>query len=427
MDENTIIVIGAGPAGLMAAGQAAMCGAATMVLEKKSRPGRKLRLSGKGRCNITNRAPLSQFIAPFNSGGDFLRQAFARFFAPDLISFFHDLHLSTVTEPDGRVFPADNDARRVVDTLEGWVARAGARLITSVRVESLTIENHRITGVECRIDSPKNQPGHHRFYPAAAVIIATGGKSYPATGSTGDGYRLAESAGHTIIPPTPALVPIITAGDIPRRLQGLSLNNAGVRLIIDRKKQPARTGEILFTHYGLSGPLILSLSRKIVMALRDKQKIELVIDLFPDQDQNKLETSLLDLITRHGRQKISGLLKTFLPPKIIPLACEINGLALDKPGHQLTATERRRLVVWLKGISLEVVDHRDFNEAIITAGGIDTAQIDPRTMQSRLVSGLYFAGEVMDIDADTGGFNLQAAFSTGFVAGFSAARDVLHS
>jgi len=412
MTEQRVIVVGAGAAGLMAAGQAAEQGAGVLLLEKMRRPGRKLRITGKGRCNLTNTAPLSKFITRFGSDGQFLRQAFYRFFTPDLMAFFDDLNVPTVTQRGGRVFPASEEAQDVVDALARWVDRCGVRLQTQSPVEELIVEGKRVVGVRVI-----NGPVHR----AEAVIVATGGASYPATGSTGDGYHMAEAVGHTIAPIRPALVPLETAGDIAPRLQGLSLRNVSLHLLINGKKQAERFGEMLFTHFGLSGPIVLSLSRQIVDALRQGHKVTLSIDLKPALDEHKLDNRLLRDLDAHGKRHYRTLLKGLLPSKLIPVCTDLTSISPHKPGHQITSGERERLRTWLKDFRLEVNGYRSFAEAIITAGGVNVLEIDPRTMASRLVEGLYFAGEVLDVDAETGGYNLQAAFSMGWLAGRAAA------
>ena len=425
MTPHHVIVIGAGPAGLVAAGQAAEQGATVLLLEKMDRPGRKLRITGKGRCNLTNVAPLSDFVAHFGPNGRFLRQAFSRFFTPDLVAFLEGLGVPTVTERGGRVFPASQEATDIVDALLRWVRDRGVTLRTRSPVERLLVEGERVTGVRIagnQVSSEK--PGFsdsERLYRADAVIVATGGASYPATGSTGDGYRLAESVGHTVVPIRPALVPLETAGDVAPRLQGLSLRNVTVRLWVDGKKQGELFGEMLFTHFGLSRPTVLSLSRQTIDALRLGQSVRLSIDLKPALDERKLDARLLRDLDAHGKQQFRTLLKGLLPRKLIPVCLDLTGIPPEKLAHQITAQERKRLRAWLKDFRLQVTGHRSFREAIITAGGVDTREVDPRTMASRLVEGLYFAGEVLDVDADTGGYNLQAAFSTGWLAGRSAA------
>ena len=415
MAGRQVIVVGGGTAGLMAAGQAAELGAKVLLLEKMNRPGRKLRITGKGRCNLTNDAPLSESIAHYGSNGRFLRQAFFRFFTSELLAFFEALGVRTVTERGGRVFPASDQAQDVVDALMRWVGVRGVTLRTRSPVERLLVEGGRVVGVQVS-RSPD------QVYRADAVIVATGGASYPGTGSTGDGYRLAESVGHAVVPIRPALVPLETAGDVAPRLQGLSLRNVTLRLWVNGKKRAETFGEMLFTHFGLSGPIVLSLSRQVVDALHLGQSVILSVDLKPALDEHKLDARLLRDLDAHGKQQFRTLLKGLLPRKLIPVCIDLTGISPDKAGHQITAQERKRLRTWLKDFRLEVTGYRPFSEAIITAGGVDTREVDPRTMASRLVEGLYFAGEVLDVDADTGGYNLQAAFSTGWVAGQSAAR-----
>jgi predicted Rossmann fold flavoprotein len=428
MTRHRLIVVGGGPAGLMAAGQASSQGASTLLLERMDRPGRKLRITGKGRCNLTNQAPLHEFMAHFGPNGRFLRQAFTRFFTPDLLAFVEELGVHTVVERGGRVFPASGEATDVVDGLVRWAGEQGVTLRRRSQVERLIVEGGRVIGVEVsrtsgrRRTSSVEHPSATQAYRADSVIVATGGASYPATGSTGDGYRLARSVGHTIVPIRPALVPLETAGDLAPRLQGLSLRHVTVRMYANGQQRAERFGEMLFTHFGVSGPIILSLSKQAVDALRLQQGVSLSIDLKPALDEQKLDARLLRDLDENGKQQYDTLLKGLLPRKLIPICIELTGIASTKRGHQITAQERERLRRWLKDFRLEVVGYRPFSEAIITAGGVDTREVAPRTMASRLVEGLYFAGEVLDIDADTGGYNLQAAFSTGWLAGRCAAQ-----
>jgi len=415
-----VIVVGGGAAGLMAAGQAAGLGAKTLLLEKMNRPGRKLRITGKGRCNLTNIAPLPAFLAHFGHNGRTLRQAFSQFFTSELVAFFQELGVRTVTERGGRVFPVSDQAQDVVDALVRWVTECGVTLHNRSPVDRLLVEGERVVGVQISQTSKERRPAK-RAYRADAVIIATGGASYPATGSTGDGYRLAGSVGHTLVPIRPALVPLETAGEIASRLQGLSLRNVTVRVWADGKKRAEAFGEMLFTHFGVSGPIVLSQSKQVVDALRLGQRVTLSIDLKPALDERKLDARLLRDLDSYGKRQFRTLLKGLLPRLLIPVCVELTGIPPHKLGHQITAQERKRLRTWLKNFCLEVTGHRSFAEAIVTAGGVHTREIDPRTMASRLVEGLYFAGEVLDVDADTGGYNLQAAFSTGWLAGRSAA------
>ncbi len=433
MSKKRVIVIGGGASGLMAAGIAAQNGAETIIFEKKLRPGRKLRITGKGRCNLTNIIEIQEFLQHFASGKRFLRQAFARFFASDLIEFFDGIGIETDSERGGRVFPIDNDAKKVVDVLDRWVRNCGVTIRTRASVESLLTKDGCIIGVQVPREAKavvkppysnrsRKSRDDSKLYRADAVIVATGGLSYPATGSTGDGYRLARDVGHTIIPTRPSLVPIETAGDIASQLQGLSLRNVEVRLFIENKKRDERFGEMLFTHFGLSGPIILSLSRQIVEAIQLKKKIEISIDLKPALDEQKLNNRLLRDFEKNCKQKFKTLLKGLLPRKLIPICYQLTNIDPDKMGNQISTDERKRLGRWLKDFRLGVNGYRSYEEAIITAGGVSTKEINPRTMESRIIKGLYFAGEVIDIDADTGGYNLQAAFSTGWLAGKSAAE-----
>lgn len=418
MQKRRVIIAGGGAAGLVAAGQASGAGAETLILEGMRRPARKLRISGKGRCNLTNTASRSEFISHFGRNGRFLQQAFSGFFSADLIAFFNELGIETVIERGGRVFPVSGQAQDVVDALTRWAAGCGVKTINSCRVKKLVFEQGNLAGVQTAA-GPEREG---RLYRADAVIITTGGVSYPDTGSTGDGYRFAKSAGHTIVPLRPALIPLETAGDIASRLQGLSLRNVTVRVYFNGRKRAEEFGEMLFTHFGISGPVILSMSGRIVDALLDKKEVSLSIDLKPALDERKLDARLLRELNDHGKQKYKTLLKKLLPNKMISVCTDLTGISPDKVCHQITADERKRLRLWLKDLRLEVNGHRPIEEAIITAGGVNIKEVDPRTMCSKLVKNLYFAGEVLDINADTGGFNLQAAFSTGWLAGRSAAK-----
>jgi len=273
------------------------------------------------------------------------------------------------------------------------------------------IEDGRVTGVVTAA----------QVFRAGAVIVATGGASYPGTGSTGDGYELARSVGHTIVPSRPALVPLITSGSTAPRLQGLSLRNVSLSVWVAGRKAEQAFGEMLFTHFGISGPIVLTLSRAVVDALRSGKRVAVSIDLKPALDEKKLDARLLRELNSHGKRRYHTMLKELLPQKLIPVCVAQTGVPADKVCHQITGAERKRLRTWLKNFRLEVTGHRSFRHAIVTAGGVSTREVDPRTMASRLAEGLYFAGEVLDVDADTGGYNLQAAFSTGWVAGRAAA------
>ncbi|MDT8335376.1 MAG: NAD(P)/FAD-dependent oxidoreductase [Desulfurivibrionaceae bacterium] len=411
MSSRKVIVIGGGAAGLMAAGQAARAGATTLLLEKMGRPGRKIRITGKGRCNITNIAERREFIGHFGRSGLFLHQAFARFFNLDLIEFFESLGLALVIERGGRVFPAGGKAPEVLAVLLDWVRQSGVEIRTSAPVEELSIEKGRIAGVV----------SGGRKIASDAVILATGGASYPLTGSTGDGYRLAAAAGHRIIPIRPALVPLITAGKIAGRMRDLNLRNVKVAMLIDNKKQQEGFGELVFSDFGLTGPVILTLSGGAVDALRNGRKVAMSIDLKPALDENKLEARLLRDFAGRGQEEFAVFLRGLLPREMVPICLEETGIPAGRKAHSVSAKERLRLKAWLKDFRLEVIGHRPLAEAIVTAGGVDTGEVDPRTMESRLTENLFLAGELLDIQGDTGGYNLQAAFSTGWLAGRAAA------
>ena len=412
MKAPRVIVIGGGPAGLMAAGQAAEAGADTLLLEKMKRTGLKLSITGKGRCNITNIAEVSEFISHFGKTGPFLRQAFARFFNTDLIEFFKELGLEMVTERGGRVFPASGKASDVHKVLLQWNKKSGVRIKHSAPVDKIVTHNGRLSGVVSQ----------GKEFPCDAVILATGGVSYPATGSTGDGYGLSEFVGHTVIPIRQSLVPLETSGDEAIKMTGLNLRNVNARMLINGRKKREQFGEIVFTEFGITGPSILTLSGEAVDSLRNGNKVTFSIDLKPALDEKKLDARLQRDIVSQGTKQISSLLRGLIPREMVPICLDFIGIPVDRTACNISAKERRRLREWLKDFRLEITGYRPFAEAIITAGGINTREIDPRTMESRKTKGLFIAGELIDIQADTGGYNLQAAFSTGWLSGRSAAQ-----
>jgi predicted Rossmann fold flavoprotein len=407
-----VIVVGGGAAGLMAAGIASRANASTLLLEKMDQPGRKLFITGKFRCNLTNTASIPDFINHFGQNGSFLRQAFHRFFSNDLVALFHELNVPTITERGGRIFPRSGRSQDVVRALVEMCSKSGVEIKTYAPVEKLIINDGKIDGVNS-LD---------RGFFSKTIIVTTGGASYPGTGSTGDGYQLARSAGHTIIPIRPALVPLTTRGNTAQELQGLSLRNVNVSVIINGKETANQFGEMLFTHFGISGPVILTLSRSIVDALNAGKDVDISIDLKPGLNEVKLDARLLRDFDSQGKRQFHTMLKGLLPSKLIPVCIQKTKIDGEKPCHQITSIERENLLKWLKDFRLGISGHRGFRHAVITAGGVNIKEIEPKTMESRLVKGLYFAGEVLDLDADTGGYNLQAAFSTGWLAGKSAAE-----
>lgn len=398
---------------MMAAGQAASLGSKVLILEKMDRPARKLLITGKGRCNLTNTAPLSEFLDHFKAGGPFLRQAFHRFFSDDLVRFLDERGLSVVRERGGRVFPASGKASDVVAAFRSWLDRSGAVVQCASPVDRLHLETGRVTGVVSR----------GRRYGCDAVILAAGGSSYPGTGSTGDGFRMARESGHDIVRIRPALVPLETRGDTAARVQGLNLRNIRAKIFVNGKKRFEEFGELVFAEYGVTGPVVLTVSGGVVDLFDKKNEIVLSLDLKPALDASKLDSRLLRDLAKRGSEEMQSILRGVLPEEMIFVCLSQTGIPAERKGGYVTAKERKRLKHWLKNFQLEVTGHRPLEEAIVTAGGVNTREIDPRTMESRLIRGLYLAGEVIDYHGDTGGYNLQAAFSTGWLAGRRAAGD----
>ncbi|MFP4042272.1 MAG: NAD(P)/FAD-dependent oxidoreductase [Bacteroidota bacterium] len=409
MEKFDAIIVGAGPAGLLAAGRAAELNCKVLLAEKMNRPGNKLLLTGKGRCNITNDAPLSEFLKKIYPNEKFLKNAFSNFFSDDIIRLLNHYGVETTLERGGRYFPSSNKSSDVLKGLKKWLDDTKAEIRYNCKVENILIDDKKVIGIEANGEKIL----------CDKLILATGGKSYPATGSTGDGYELAKRAGHTVTKPLPSLVPLETTGNIPGQLEGLALKNVSAIVWINNKKKYEEFGEMLFTSFGLSGPIILTLSRNVVIALENKQKAEITIDLKPALDDKKLDNRLLREFNENGKKKISNVLKHLLPSSMIPVFLELTGINPDKECHQVSAKERKRLRFYLKNLPFQIRGYRPFKEAIITAGGIPTTEISSKTMESKLIKGLYFAGEIIDLDGETGGYNLQIAFSTGWLAGNS--------
>jgi predicted Rossmann fold flavoprotein len=395
---------------MMAAGRAAECGADVLLLEKTPRLGNKLRITGKGRCNVTNVAQLSEFVMHFGETGRFLYSALSRFFVNDLRVFLEQRGVPTKVERGGRVFPVSEDARRVTAALESYLVLNGVQVQRRHPVEQVLVDVRQVVGVKAC----------GRAFGGRAVVLAAGGASYPRTGSSGDGYRLAAELGHRILPIRPALVPLVTHETWVRDLQGLSLRNVEITLLVDDKPTAQQFGEMVFTHFGLSGPVVLTLSKRAVDAMA-KGQVSLSINLKPALSPDELDQRLQRELDQHGRQQMLRILAQLLPKSMIQVMLDLSGIPADKRGNQVNAAERKRLARLLQDWRLTVAGSRPIDEAIVTAGGVDTKEIDPRTMESKLVKGLFFCGEVIDVDADTGGYNLQAAFSTGRLAGEFAA------
>jgi len=417
LNKYDVIVVGAGAAGLIAAGRAGELGAKVLLIEKMERVGRKLLITGKGRCNITNDAPMSEFLKHVHPNSRVLKHAFNTFFNKDIVSLLSSQGLETVTERGERVFPVSDKSADVVNALMKWTSGNNVEISYHEKLEEILIENGSISGILT------SKEGKNKTYSCGSVILCTGGNSYPATGSSGEGYKIVKKLGHTVSPVLPALVPIETEGSIAPELQGLSLKNVNASIWIDGRKYKDDFGEMLFTHFGVSGPIILTLSRFIVQELNNKKSLELSIDLKPALDDQQLDSRLLRDLSEHGKKQVENAFKLWLPSKLIPVFMKLIGIEGTKLCHQISAIERKKIRLLLKDFRLKITGHRSFKEAIITSGGINTDEIDFKTMQSKLVKKLYIAGEVIDLDADTGGYNLQIAWSTGFLAGESCMKE----
>jgi len=433
---NRIVIIGAGASGMMAAGRAAELGASVLLLEKTKRPGNKILISGKTRCNLTNAKELDDFIAMYGPNGRFLYSAFHRYFRHDLLAFFQRYGVETKTERGGRIFPTSDDAHDIVEALKRHMADHSVQLRTGIRVTEIQVDNGRVKGVQTEKGA----------FLATAVILATGGASFPETGSTGDGYRLAAALGHTVTRLRPALVPLcVSEVQRAKSMQGVSLRN--VRLTayqcpadeinplltpstdwgrgVSDKQPPwpiieSRMGEMMITHFGIGGPITLLMSLAIVDAL-ENGPVSVSLDLKPALNEKQLRQRLQRDFDHYSKRSYRNILKALLPQKMIEPFVEMTGIPLDRLGHQINAEERDRLLRLLKSLRFNIKSPLSMASAMVTAGGVSLKEVDPRTTASHLIKGVYFCGEVMDLDGDTGGYNLQAAFSTGYIAGEQAA------
>ncbi|WP_295635382.1 NAD(P)/FAD-dependent oxidoreductase [uncultured Mitsuokella sp.] len=403
-----IIVVGAGPAGMMAAIRAAENGANVTLLEKMKKPGRKMMITGKGRCNITNAADVPEIIRNIHGNGAFLNSSMRTFDNQDVMEFFRQQGVPVKVERGNRVFPVSDKAQDAVDAMVHRLHELGVKIELEMPVADILTQDGRVAGV-------RTKSGAH--YKADAVILAVGGASYPGTGSTGDGYEMAKKLGHTIVPLRPSLVPLETEEEWVRDLQGLSLRNVRVTLLANNEKVQEMFGEMMFTHFGVTGPIILSLSRKAAECLAAGKYVEMEINLKPALTPEKLDARIQRDFDKYIRKSLKNGLVDLLPHKMIEPLLDYAFLDPDRPVNQVTAAERHRLVEVLQHLILIVTKTRPLSEAIVTAGGVSVREINPKTMESKLVPGLYFAGEVTDVDAYTGGYNLQAAFSMGNAAG----------
>ena len=407
-NAKNIAIIGAGAAGLMAAGTALSAGANVTIFERNEKAGRKLAITGKGRCNVTNECTPSDFLQNVTKNPRFLYTALSAFDSYSTMALFEGLGVELKTERGRRVFPVSDKAHDIVDALVRY--SKGAEFINE-KVTSLIIEEDKVVGVRT-----------NKSYFFDAVIVATGGMSYPLTGSDGAGYVLAKQAGHTVTPLTPSLVPIEAKGGLCKRMQGLSLKNVGISIINNQNGKVIYTdfGEMLFTHFGVSGPMILSASAHI----RDValNSLSLKIDLKPALDEKQLDARILSDFEKYSNRDFANALCDLLPSKMIDVIVDLSGIPSDTKVNSITKQQRKTLLSLLKGFEIKLASFRPIDEAIITSGGVETKELYPKTMMSKLKQNLYFAGEIIDVDAYTGGYNLQIAFSTGYLAGISAAE-----
>ena len=408
-----VAIIGGGAAGLLAGIAAAQNGAQVTIFEKMRLPGKKIMITGKGRCNITNACEIPEFIKNIPGNGRFLNSALHRFTNDDIVLLLESHGLQTKVERGGRIFPVSDKAKDVVDTLVKIFTEAGGSLQLDTKVIEILAKDGQVTGV-------KTISG---VYPADAVILAAGGASYPGTGSDGGGAKLAAKLGHKIVPLRPSLVPLESDYPYVDDLQGLSLRNVQGTLTADGEKIGSEFGEMLFTHFGVSGPIILSLSNLAAKALDEGKEVELHIDLKPALSEEKLDARIQRDFTQYSKKQLANGMKDLLPQRLIPVVCDMAYLDEEKFINQISREERHRLLAALKNFCVPITSTRPLAEAIVTAGGVSVKEINPKTMESKLIRGLHFAGEVMDVDGYTGGYNLQAAFSSGHAAGMAAAEE----
>ena len=413
--RNTI-VIGGGPAGLMAAIASSKNGDKVTIVEKMQACGRKLLITGKGRCNITNNAQMDKFMENTPTNPKFLYGAFNNFTNKDIVKLLDENGIKTKVERGERVFPVSDRAQDVLDTLLYILKKQDVQILTNAPVKKIIMDNEKkVEAIELN---------DRKVIKTDKIILATGGKSYPVTGSTGDGYKLAKDLGHTVTKIKPSLVPLTSNSEVCKKLQGLSLRNVSIELQIQNKVIYKDFGEMLFTHFGVSGPIVLSASSYLVKAkdieqILKKNKVKLEIDLKPALSEEKLDARILRDFEEQKNKQFKNSLDKLLPQKLIPVIIERTNINENKKVNEVTKQERQKLVNELKHFKININGTRPIEEAIITSGGISVKEINPKTMESKLVNGLYFAGEIIDVDCLTGGYNLQVAWSTGYTAGIN--------
>jgi len=412
VEKIKIVVVGGGPSGIMAAIRAKACGQEVILLEKKGTLGNKLLLSGKGRCNLTNAEDLLNFLKRFSKNGDFLRDAFKKFFNQELISFFEARGLKTKIERQLRVFPESDRSSSVLDALENELVKAGVEVVCRAKVVDLMVYGGRAKGV--RLENGQDVL-------CDRVILASGGASYSFTGSDASGINIAKKLGHAIVPLRAGLIPLDVKEKYVKKLEGLTLRNIKLKFSDGKFEIISEIGELIFTASGISGPLVITLSGKVIDLLAPQKTVFVEIDLKPALSIQQLDARLLREFKINSKKSIKNMLKELLPLRLITVFIDLSGINPLKKCSQITQSEREKIVSLLKGFHLEISGPRPLEEGMVTRGGVSLKEINPRTMESRRIKGLYFCGEMIDVDADTGGFNLQAAFSTGYLAGESAA------
>ena len=410
-----IVIIGGGAAGMFAAITAAEKGNEVHLYEKNEKLGKKIYITGKGRCNLTNACDMEKLMDSVCTNRKFLYSAFYGYTNQDVIDFFEKHGMKTKTERGDRVFPLSDKSADVIDTLRNAMKKAGVKVHLNTEVDTILLtgeEDKKVTGIRLKDGTEVN---------ADCILVATGGFSYKSTGSTGDGYRFAEEAGHKVTELSPSLVPFNTREEYGKRMQGLSLKNVTLSVYDGKKCLYEDFGEMMFTHFGITGPLVLTASTAVLKKLRQKE-LQIRIDLKPALSEEQLDARLLREFENGHNKQFKNVIGVLYPTKMTPVMIELSGISPDKKVNEITKAERERLIQLTKHFPLTATGLRDYNEAIITRGGVSVKEINPSTMESKLVTGLYFAGEVLDLDAVTGGFNLQIAWSTGYAAGCAMAE-----
>lgn len=407
--SNKVVVVGGGAAGMFAAGTAASMGCRVTLLEKNERLGKKLYITGKGRCNVTNDCPPEEFLKNVPTNSRFLYSAIYGFPPERTIRFFEEHGCPLKTERGNRVFPVSDKSASIIDTLRTWLREQGVRVVSGT-AESIETEDGAVTGVRTQTE----------VWDADCVVLATGGCSYPSTGSTGDGYRLASAVGHTISEPVGSLVPLVEKGHWCAQMQGLSLKNVTARLVDAKEKTVFEEfGELMFTHFGLSGPVILSASAH----MKKDAQYTISLDLKPALDEQKLDARLLRDFVKYQNRNFENALQDLFPRTMIPVIVKRSGIEPEEKINEITREQRKTLLQLIKNFTLEIACKAPVEDAIVTSGGVRVTEVNPKTMESKLVKGLYIAGELLDVDAYTGGFNLQIAWATGYAAGCAAAKE----